>query len=188
MKDETYTFFEDVREKSKTARSAHARPQRGRSRFKQYTAKEVREMSGPDYSVKLGKRMTFQELKALPESLQQEYIKDILARYKVGATAIAEVLDAHPQACLKHLKALGFTFPRGGRRSEAELERLRADFGICVAQAPTKKTTLQNLAFSFCGDFNAASFVSQLSAFIPAGQALRVSVAVEVVQPEPSAT
>jgi len=139
MKDETYTFFEDVREKSKTARSAHARPQRGKSRFKQYTAKEVREMSGPDYSVKLGKRMTFQELKALPESLQQEYIKDILARYKVGATAIAEVLDTHPQACLKHLKALGFTFPRGGRRSEAELERLRADFGICVAQAPTKK-------------------------------------------------
>ncbi len=71
MKDETYTFFEDVREKSKTARSAHARPQRGKSRFKQYTAKEVREMSGPDYSVKLGKRMTFQERKALPESLQQ---------------------------------------------------------------------------------------------------------------------
>lgn len=139
MKDETYTFFEDVREKSKTARSAHARPQRGKSRFKQYTAKEVREMSGPDYSVKLGKRMTFQELKALPESLQQEYIKDILARYKVGATAIAEVLGAQPQACLKHLKALGFTFPRGGRRSEAELERLRSDFGICVAQAPTKK-------------------------------------------------
>ena len=28
-------------------------------------------MSGPDYSVKLGKRMTFQERKALPESLQQ---------------------------------------------------------------------------------------------------------------------
>lgn len=84
MKDETYTFFEDVREKSKTARSAHARPQRGKSRFKQYTAKEVREMSGPDYSVKLGKRMTFQERKALPESLQQEYIKDILARYKIG--------------------------------------------------------------------------------------------------------
>lgn len=188
MKDETYTFFEDVREKSKTARSAHARPQRGKSRFKQYTAKEVREMSDPDYSVKLGKRMTFQELKALPEGLQQEYIKDILARYKVGATAIAEVLDAHPQACLKHLKALGFTFPRGGRRSEAELERLRADFGICVAQAPTKKTTLQNLVFSFCGDFDPASFASQLSVFIPLGQALRVSVAVEVVQPEPSAT
>lgn len=139
MNDETYTFIEDVREKAITAKSAHSRPRHGKSRFKQYTEKEVREMSGPDYSVKLGKRMTFAELKALPESLQKEYIKDILARYNVGSTAIAEVLDANPATCLKHLKALGFTFARGGRRPEVELERLRTDFGICVAQAPTKK-------------------------------------------------
>lgn len=142
MKDETYTFFEDVREKSITARSAHSRPLRGKSRFKQYTAKEVREMSGPDYSVKLGQRITFAELKALPESLQAEYIKDILTRYKVGATAIAELLGVSPPVCLKHLKALGFSFPRGGRRAEAEVERLRRDFGITVADAPTKKKQL----------------------------------------------
>lgn len=147
MNDETYTFIEDVREKAITAKSAHSRPRHGKSRFKQYTEKEVREMSGPDYSVKLGKRMTFAELKALPESLQKEYIKDILVRYDISSTAIAEVLGANPATCLKHLKALGFTFPRGGRRPETELERLRNDFGICVAQAPTKKQLCKTSPF-----------------------------------------
>lgn len=33
-----------------------------------------------------------------------------------------------------------------------------------------------------------ASFVKQIKAFVPEGQLLRVSVAVEVVEPEPSAT
>lgn len=54
--------------------------------------------------------------------------------------------------------------------------------------APTKKITLENFSFCFSGAFNAASFVKQIKAFVPEGQLLRVSVAVEVVEPEPSAT
>ena len=51
-----------------------------------------------------------------------------------------------------------------------------------------KKITLENFSFCFSGAFNAASFVKQIKAFVPEGQLLRVSVAVEVVEPEPSAT
>jgi hypothetical protein len=51
-----------------------------------------------------------------------------------------------------------------------------------------KKITLENFSFCFSGAFNAASFVKQIKAFVPEGQLLRVSIAVEVVEPEPSAT
>ena len=68
-----------------------------------------------------------------------------------------------------------------------DLERFREDYGIS-ANAPTKKITLENFSFCFSGAFNAASFVKQIKAFVPEGQLLRVSVAVEVVEPEPSAT
>ena len=54
--------------------------------------------------------------------------------------------------------------------------------------ADKKKITLENFSFCFSGAFNAASFVKQIKAFVPEGQLLRVSVAVEVVEPEPSAT
>ncbi len=49
--------------------------------------------------------------------------------------------------------------------------------------APTKKMTLQNISFSFAGAFDSVAFAKQLKAFIPEGQELRVSVAVEVALP-----
>lgn len=70
---------------------------------------------------------------------------------------------------------------------EPELIEL-GEFKTISANAPTKKITLENFSFCFSGAFNAASFVKQIKAFVPEGQLLRVSVAVEVVEPEPSAT
>ena len=82
--DEEYLFREDVREKAITARSAHKRPRRSGCRMPRYTAKELREMNGPTYTVNLGKPIAYKEFKALSESLQKEYLKDIFAKYNVA--------------------------------------------------------------------------------------------------------
>ena len=158
MRDEEYLFKEDVREKAITARSAKKRPRHSGCRLPQYTAKEMREMSGPTYTLNLKKRITYAEFKALPE----------------GAVGV-------------YLSKRGFSFKRGFQPTKNDLERFREDYGIS-AKAPTKKITLENFSFCFSGAFNAASFVKQIKAFVPEGQLLRVSVAVEVVEPEPSAT
>ena len=57
-----------------------------------------------------------------------------------------------------------------------------------AAKEKTASLPLENFSFCFSGAFNAASFVKQIKVFVPEGQLLRVSVAVEVVEPEPSAT
>ncbi len=179
MRDEEYLFKEDVREKAITARSAKKRPRHSGCRLPQYTAKEMREMSGPTYTLNLKKRITYAEFKALPEGLQKSYVQNIVDKYRVGPSALAELMGANAGAVGVYLSKRGFSFKRGFQPTK--------DYGIS-ANAPTKKITLENFSFCFSGAFNAASFVKQIKAFVPEGQLLRVSVAVEVVEPEPSAT
>lgn len=187
MKDEKYVFFEDVKEKAITARSAKKRPRRSGCRLPQYTAKEMREMSGPTYTINLKRRITYTEFKALPESLQKDYVQNIVDKYGVGPSALAELMGANAGAVGMYLNKRGYSFKRGFQPKKEDLERFREDYGIS-ANAPTKKITLENFSFCFSGAFNAAGFVKQIKAFVPEGQLLRVSVAVEVVEPEPSAT
>lgn len=185
MKDEKYVFFEDVKEKSITARSSKKRPRHSGCRLPQYTAKEMREMSGPTYTLNLKKAIPYAEFKALPEDLQKEYIKNIVDRYRVGPTAIAELMGASPGTLGVYLNERGFSFKRGFRPAKEDLARFREDYGI---SAPTKKITLERVSFCFSGPFDPSAFVKQLKLFIPEGQAVRVSVVAEVADSETSAT
>ena len=145
-------------------------------------------MSGPTYTINLKRRISYTEFKALPESLQKDYVQNIVDKYGVGPSALAELMGANAGAVGVYLSKRGFSFKRGFQPKKEDLERFREDYGIISANAPTKKITLENFSFCFSGAFNVASFVKQIKAFVPEGQLLRVSVAVEVVEPEPSAT
>lgn len=48
--------------------------------------------------------------------------------------------------------------------------------------------TLENVQLCFTGIFDAGQLAKQLRAFVPENQLCRISIAVEVVEPEPSAT
>ncbi|MFR0872508.1 MAG: hypothetical protein ACLSG5_14620 [Oscillospiraceae bacterium] len=186
MRDEEYLFKEDVREKAITARSAKKRPRHSGCRLPQYTAKEMREMSGPTYTLNLKKRITYAEFKTLPEGLQKSYVQNIIDKYRVDPSALAELMGANAGAVGVYLSreafpSSGFSAYEGRPR---EIPR-----GLWYQhECADKKITLENFSFCFSGAFNAASFVKQIKAFVPEGQLLRVSVAVEVVEPEPSAT
>lgn len=77
--------------------------------------------------------------KAQPETLQKEYVKNILANYKVGMSAIADLLGVPVSTCTSRLHKLGFSFPRGFKPVREDLERFREDFGLTERVAPTKK-------------------------------------------------
>ena len=141
-------------------------------------------MSGPVHKIDLGKPIAYADFKAQPETLQKEYVKNILANYKVGMSAIAELLGIPVSTCTSRLHKLGFSFPRGFKPVREDLERFREDFGLTERIAPTKKMTLENVQLCFTGIFDAG----QLRAFVPENQLCRISIAVEVVEPEPSAT
>lgn len=146
-------------------------------------------MSGPVHKIDLGKPIAYADFKAQPETLQKEYVKNILANYKVGMSAIAELLGVPVSTCTSKLHKLGFSFPRGFKPIREDLERFREDFGLTERVAPTKKKmTLENAQLCFTGILDAGQLAKQLRAFVPENQLCRISIAVEVVEPEPSAT
>ena len=51
-------------------------------------------MSGPTYTLNLKKRITYAEFKALPEGLQKSYVQNIIDKYRVGPSALAELMGA----------------------------------------------------------------------------------------------
>lgn len=145
-------------------------------------------MSGPVHKIDLGKPIAYADFKAQPETLQKEYVKNILANYKVGMSAIAELLGVPVSTCTSRLHKLGFSFPRGFKPVREDLERFREDFGLTERVAPTKKMTLENVQLCFTGILDVGQLAKQLRAFVPENQLCRISIAVEVVEPEPSAT
>lgn len=72
MRDEEYLFKEDVREKAITARSAKKRPRHNGCRLPQYTAKEMREMSGPTYTLNLKKTYHIRRVQSTSRGLAEE--------------------------------------------------------------------------------------------------------------------
>lgn len=145
-------------------------------------------MSGPVHKIDLGKPIAYADFKAQPETLQKEYVKNILANYKVGMSAIAELLGVPVSTCTSRLHKLGFSFPRGFKPVREDLERFREDFGLTERVAPTKKMTLENVQLCFTGILDAGQLAKQLRTFVPENQLCRISIAVEVVESEPSAT
>ena len=123
---------------------AKKRPRHNGCRLPQYTAKEMREMSGPTYTLNLKKRITYAEFKALPEGLQKSYVQNIIDRYHVGPSALAELMGANAGAVGVYLSKRGFSFKRGFQPTKDDLERFREDYGIST-NTPTKKNNFGEL-------------------------------------------
>ena len=81
MKDETYAFISDVKDKKITARSArHTRThcgKGGRVRFPSdnLSKKELQKMNGECKSFRLNDPMVWKEFKSMPDDLKITYIK-----------------------------------------------------------------------------------------------------------------
>ena len=95
-------------------------------------------MSGPTCTLNLKKRITYAEFKALPEGLQKSYVQNIIDKYHVGPSALAELMGANAGAVGVYLSKRGFSFKRGFQPTKDDLERFREDYGIST-NAPTKK-------------------------------------------------
>ena len=183
MKDEERVFYEDVREKAITARGAHNRNKR-KFRAPNYTAKELSAMNGPLNSINLNAAMSYEEFKTLPTGLKKEYIQNLVSKYDAGPSEIARLLGMGVKNCSTQLGKLGFKFGRGHKQSEKNKRRMRADYGVTntprIAQAPTKKMTLQNISLTFSGSFDASDLAKQLSVMIPNGLPIYLSVTAEI--------
>lgn len=113
MKDETYSYIEDVTSRKSTSRSARNRRTHngrgGRARLPSdyLTRKELNAMSGEVKSYRLNEPMKWDAFKTMPDDLKVDYIKLIRAKFNVPDNAIAEMLGVHQVTFAKYVKTLG---------------------------------------------------------------------------------
>lgn len=113
MKDETYLFIQDVREKKNVARSARSKRthtgKRGGVKLPSdyMTEKEKKQMNGECKSYRLNSPMKWAEFKSMPDDVKIIYIKAIREKFNAPDTYIAKMFDIAQTAVSKEIKRLG---------------------------------------------------------------------------------
>ena len=101
MKDETYVFISDVKNKGSVARSARHRKTHagkgGRVRLPSdnLSKKELMKMSGECKSYRLNEPMVWKEFRAMPDDIKVTYINLLRKKYGVPDAEIAAMLGIH---------------------------------------------------------------------------------------------
>lgn len=111
MKDETYSFISDVKEKGTTARSAKSRcthSRGGKVRFPSdnLSKKELMKMNGECKSYRLNEPMAWNEFRAMPDDIKITYIKLIRQKFNPSVTQISKMMGVTEATLRKELKKL----------------------------------------------------------------------------------
>lgn len=134
MTDEKYCFVEDLR--ARKAEKTGAAHRKIGSKSKKcslpsdfLTEKQKRELSGECMSYDLTKVYSWQDFKALPKHIQQEYIQRLVDKYGVGVRTISQTLFGLSFAGLNaHFKREGIAVDSHAMRISADkLARFQQD-------------------------------------------------------------
>ena len=140
-------------------------------------------MNGPVHTLKPDEALSWDRFRALPRSLQQDYIKHILSKFKVGPAALGRMFGVSEAYCGDYLKKrLGITFQGRTTRQETLrfLDAYRPDRGpVC---ADKKNTELTRVSLTFCGGFSPEAIAARLQGLFPTGAAVSVTVDISAVE------
>ena len=124
MKDETYVFISDVKEKGSIGRSARHRKTHagkgGRVRLPSdnLSKKELMKMSGDCKSYRLNEPMAWKEFKAMPDDIQITYIKLLREKFDVPDCELYKMFGTDKDTLSRYFKKLNLRVPRKNVRRE----------------------------------------------------------------------
>ena len=122
MKDETYVFIQDVKEKASTARSARNRRTHngkgGKVKFPSdhLTEKEKKAMSGEVKSYRLNDPMPWKDFKGMPDDIKGTYIKLLIGKFGVSNAHMAKMFGVHTATVSRERIRLGVPEGKRGRK------------------------------------------------------------------------
>ena len=128
MKDETYVYIHDVKDKKFTARSANKKRTHngkgGRVRFPSdnLSKKELQKMNGECKSFKLNSPMTWNEFMSMPDDIKITYIKLLREKFDVTDTALYKMFGTNKDSLSRTLLKLGLRVPKRSTHREWKKE------------------------------------------------------------------
>lgn len=125
MTDEKYTFIEDIKQKSSTAKSSHYKKTSGGKHVKfpsdYLSKKEKKKMNGEVRNYDLNKPMSWEKFEAMPDDLEKEYIEKIQERFNVYRKTICkELFHISEHTLANYSRKHGFPSKHGGDRRKKE--------------------------------------------------------------------
>ncbi len=151
MKDETYVFIQDVKEKASTARSArNRRTHNGKGGMVKLpsdylTEKEKKAMSGEVKSYRLNDPMPWREFKAMPDDIKITYIKLLREKFDCSISELAAMMGIATSSLSRELKRLGFPDGKRGKRQLSEREAFYAWWRGVPVEAPVEETIVEEI-------------------------------------------
>lgn len=124
VKDETFVFIQDVKEKGHISRSARNRRTHngkgGRAKFPSdyMTKKEILKMNGEVKSYKLNDPMSWDEFQAMPDDIKITYIKLLREKFGVPDSHIGKMLGVLQNRISKEIIRLGINGGRGSGKTK----------------------------------------------------------------------
>jgi hypothetical protein len=118
MKDETFVFISDVKDKKTTARSArHQRTHTGkggrvRLPSDNLSKKELQKMNGECKSYRLNEPMAWKEFKAMPDDIKVTYIKLLREKFDVPDCELYKMFGTDKDTLSRYFKKLNLRVPR----------------------------------------------------------------------------
>ena len=129
MKDETYLFISDVKDKKITARSArYTRTHCGRGgrvRFPSdnLSKKELEKMNGECKTYRLNSPMAWKEFKAMPDEHKITYIKLVREKYGVSDTQLGKAMGINCCSFSNEMARLGLNVGVGVRNGSTKWDK-----------------------------------------------------------------
>lgn len=111
MNDYEYTFYQDIKEKKRTATGAYHKATRGKRSFTVHnqsdylTPKQRKELSSPVTTFK-DEPITYTELLAMDPVRQFKYLKYLIDKYNISCYKLADMLGCSKQTAYSLLKKL----------------------------------------------------------------------------------
>lgn len=124
MKDETYAFVEDVREKAITRRSARykrthcGRGGRVRMPSDNLTKKELEKMSGECASFRLNEPATWADFMKMPDDIKVMYISLLKKKWDVPVSHIGKMMGVSQTQIQRETARLGMVFGKGANKAK----------------------------------------------------------------------
>lgn len=121
MKDETFCFIQDVKEKKSTARSArNKRTHNGKGGMVKLpsdfmTRKEINAMNGEVKAYRMNDPMKWAEFKAMPDDIKRDYIKILRSKFNAPGKYIAAMMGVNYTYYSNEIVRLGISEGKNSR-------------------------------------------------------------------------
>lgn len=198
MKDETFVFYEEVKDRSITARSAHKikRPS-ARPKINRFTDKEWKKLNEPVHTYNLNEPMSYEDFKAMPQNARYQYITKLINEYSIGPAAIAKFFGLKATSSGTELfKRLGIEAK--GKTSREATERFINEFCNRSAEAVTesavtpvieetapalkpgseKRMAMKNVTIDLSGPYRPEDIAQAFSGLFPLDTEVKVNITI----------